>query len=147
MRISDWSSDVCSSDLIQVDRHKRFWRDQGDGTIYPRLWPAARHDREGEGWCRKMRSYDQDPAFRLQPIWRPSWRLRLWTAMPSETPYVLSPAEGFSGMLRHSRERRRACRSEEHTSELQSLMRISYAVFCLKKKTNTYQERDKYYME
>src|SRR3546814_1510882 len=31
--------------------------------------------------------------------------------------------------------RRRAVRSEEHTSELQSLMRISYAVFCLKKKT------------
>src|SRR3546814_4662536 len=30
-----------------------------------------------------------------------------------------------------------ACRSEEHTSELQSLMRISYAVFCLKKKTKT----------
>src|SRR3546814_1479828 len=30
-------------------------------------------------------------------------------------------------------------RSEEHTSELQSLMRISYAVFCLKKKNNTYQ--------
>src|SRR3546814_6329096 len=118
---------------IQVDRHKRFWRDQGDGTIYPRLWPAARHDREGEGWCRKMRSYDQDPAFRLQPIWRPSWRLRLWTAMPSETPYVLSPAEGFSGMLRHSRERSRACRpprSEEHTSEIKSLLRISYSVFC-----------------
>src|SRR3546814_5924224 len=33
--------------------------------------------------------------------------------------------------------RRRFSRSEEHTSELQSLMRISYAVFCLKKKTNT----------
>src|SRR3546814_2294815 len=33
--------------------------------------------------------------------------------------------------------RRQAARSEEHTSELQSLMRISYAVFCLKKKTNT----------
>src|SRR3546814_4476223 len=31
-------------------------------------------------------------------------------------------------------------RSEEHTSELQSLMRISYAVFCLKKKTNTIQQ-------
>src|SRR3546814_4338709 len=31
--------------------------------------------------------------------------------------------------------RQRSCRSEEHTSELQSLMRISYAVFCLKKKT------------
>src|SRR3546814_4416635 len=35
--------------------------------------------------------------------------------------------------------RGRACRSEEHTSELQSLMRISYAVFCLKKKTNQLQ--------
>src|SRR3546814_6839718 len=32
-------------------------------------------------------------------------------------------------------------RSEEHTSELQSLMRISYAVFCLKKKTNTQLKR------
>src|SRR3546814_5528137 len=32
-----------------------------------------------------------------------------------------------------------ASRSEEHTSELQSLMRISYAVFCLKKKRDTYQ--------
>src|SRR3546814_2289760 len=39
-----------------------------------------------------------------------------------------------------ARERVRAIarRSEEHTSELQSLMRISYAVFCLKKKNNTY---------
>src|SRR3546814_10506979 len=37
---------------------------------------------------------------------------------------------------------RRADRSEEHTSELQSLMRISYAVFCLKKKTMTTRTRD-----
>src|SRR3546814_9571423 len=37
---------------------------------------------------------------------------------------------------RQTRARRRWRRSEEHTSELQSLMRISYAVFCLKKKTN-----------
>src|SRR3546814_10285148 len=36
---------------------------------------------------------------------------------------------------------RRALRSEEHTSELQSLMRISYAVFCLKKKTRTHTKR------
>src|SRR3546814_7556700 len=35
-----------------------------------------------------------------------------------------------------------AMRSEEHTSELQSLMRISYAVFCLKKKTNTQQNKE-----
>src|SRR3546814_8767216 len=36
---------------------------------------------------------------------------------------------------------RRPARSEEHTSELQSLMRISYAVFCLQKKTNKIKER------
>src|SRR3546814_3649607 len=34
-----------------------------------------------------------------------------------------------------------SARSEEHTSELQSLMRISYAVFCLKKKNNTYEHK------
>src|SRR3546814_6920713 len=39
-----------------------------------------------------------------------------------------------AGSRRHARPARRAARSEEHTSELQSLMRISYAVFCLKKK-------------
>src|SRR3546814_10206505 len=37
----------------------------------------------------------------------------------------------------HSHAFPRAMRSEEHTSELQSLLRISYAVFCLKKKTNS----------
>src|SRR3546814_1077458 len=36
------------------------------------------------------------------------------------------------------------CRSEEHTSELQSLMRISYAVFCLKKKQKTKKDTNKY---
>src|SRR3546814_7879077 len=38
-----------------------------------------------------------------------------------------------------------ACRSEEHTSELQSLMRISYAVFCLKKKTHIIQNKHIHY--
>src|SRR3546814_1933031 len=40
-----------------------------------------------------------------------------------------------------------ACRSEEHTSELQSLMRISYAVFCLKKKTTTFKSPNKKYSQ
>src|SRR3546814_1141465 len=39
---------------------------------------------------------------------------------------------------------RRPRRSEEHTSELQSLMRISYAVFCLKKKTRTHEKTEQY---
>src|SRR3546814_5848016 len=44
------------------------------------------------------------------------------------------PLAGEPILLRHERARRGYARSEEHTSELQSLMRISYAVFCLKKK-------------
>src|SRR3546814_1809884 len=42
-----------------------------------------------------------------------------------------------------ARQRRQQERSEEHTSELQSLMRISYAVFCLKKKNTTYIQHNK----
>src|SRR3546814_2712898 len=58
--------------------------------------------------------------------------------------------QGVAGRLRHRLLRpeppalgtdRRSERSEEHTSELQSLMRISYAVFCLKKKKNQIEER------
>src|SRR3546814_4902521 len=48
-----------------------------------------------------------------------------------------SDDRGFFGSARHAREE---VRSEEHTSELQSLMRISYAVFCLKKKKNIYYD-------
>src|SRR3546814_2507661 len=66
--------------------------------------------------------------------------------------YCHEPAERLPP-ARHGRDCRLACRcgrigtnhfhhrSEEHTSELQSLMRISYAVFCLKKKTNTYLKK------
>src|SRR3546814_9790283 len=46
-----------------------------------------------------------------------------------------SSRDDFSGRDRQRQSLRQAERSEEHTSELQSLMRISYAVFCLKKKT------------
>src|SRR3546814_1841939 len=46
----------------------------------------------------------------------------------------LLEAEGLVRVLRGAKGGVRICRSEEHTSELQSLMRISYAVFCLKKK-------------
>src|SRR3546814_9146938 len=48
------------------------------------------------------------------------------------------PALGVTYRLRRTAHRRKS-RSEEHTSELQSLMRISYAVFCLKKKNTTYK--------
>src|SRR3546814_10410171 len=44
-------------------------------------------------------------------------------------------SQGRRRHARHQQQRQNSLRSEEHTSELQSLMRISYAVFCLKKKT------------
>src|SRR3546814_9979587 len=61
---------------------------------------------------------------------RKSWRLAL--GVPAIC-CALSSVVGIAGWMSNDA----FTRSEEHTSELQSLMRISYAVFCLKKKTNT----------
>src|SRR3546814_1243879 len=56
-------------------------------------------------------------------------RLRSWRDGASDGDHARPPVPGF------------LCRSEEHTSELQSLMRISYAVFCLKKKQSNNSQR------
>src|SRR3546814_7374750 len=116
MRISDWSSDVCSSDLL-AGRH--------------RLARAA-----------------AAPAQRIRPgdlrHHRPSARLCVLLERFSDRPIAVAGAErhlhDLSWKSIHSRRivyrRPGVVRSEEHTSELQSLMRISYAVFCLKKKKN-----------
>src|SRR3546814_5957779 len=105
MRISDWSSDVCSSDLragsagARPGPLRRAGRSRAAGR-----WSAALRSCRCGGGCatRKARSLP-----------RPE---------PSATP-------------EHAGRRYRPARSEEHTSELQSLMRTSYAVFCLKKNT------------
>src|SRR3546814_10081123 len=101
MRISDWSSDVCSSDLPGQRRRRR-----GAGPDHSIHWPGPT---QGDGLAARCRF----------PVTgrRTSAGLR-------------------SGCLRATAHdaRCRPDRSEEHTSELQSLMRISYAVFCLKKK-------------
>src|SRR3546814_1825917 len=60
-------------------------------------------------------------------------RLRLRCGACIDSPS--SPCFSSYRRWRRPRSRPPPCRSEEHTSELQSLMRISYAVFCLKKKT------------
>src|SRR3546814_9972059 len=87
MRISDWSSDVCSSDLA----------------------------------AQNVKSKRSDAGF------FPDRRIRQVRQLVDERPAVRACAA--------DREvQRRRQRSEEHTSELQSLMRISYAVFCLEKK-------------
>src|SRR3546814_7505143 len=114
MRISDWSSDVCSSDLNdradgkafierQVnDRHQfRFIVSPEDGEQYDDLKPLTR---------RLMAQMEQDLGTKLD-----------WVAV-----------DHFNTCHPHTYIVIRGKRSEEHTSELQSLMRISYAVFCLK---------------
>src|SRR3546814_6320713 len=102
MRISDWSSDVCSSDLTAA------YRDRSAAVLLDRdaALPRLRGDR------------------------------RMFTQMVMN---LLSNAIKYSpgrGEVRVAG----AVRSEEHTSELQSLMRISYAVFCLQKKNTQYTD-------
>src|SRR3546814_9038535 len=72
---------------------------------------------------------------------RPS-RLRIWLCQYGDDRAIVKPRERLNHRRAKERQRfdclrspaRERIRSEEHTSELQSLMRISYAVFCLKKK-------------
>src|SRR3546814_9427609 len=95
MRISDWSSDVCSSDLVvRVAAVERLQRPHPLRRI-----PVAEN------------------AKRSLPVGHVVGLLEL---AEGERRRIVRAASGD--------------RSEEHTSELQSLMRISYAVFCLKKK-------------
>src|SRR3546814_3228584 len=89
MRISDWSSDVCSSDLCRAAGD--------DGRLAKGRHPRPAACAAGRALCRHL-GHEAD-----------------------DVDGPLGAADGRD-------------RSEEHTSELQSLMRISYAVFCLKKK-------------
>src|SRR3546814_1224852 len=125
MRISDWSSDVCSSDLDAAGgRGQR--ADGGD----PGQWVAATHARGQQSHRTGIRGgsgrqhCSQWPAT-AQPR----------AAIPRPQPAAVQGelAERVSPALCAQPG---ATRSEEHTSELQSLMRISYAVFCLKNKKN-----------
>src|SRR3546814_10811202 len=118
MRISDWSSDVCSSDLVPfgvIDADRR------------RLLHPRRADR---GVFELDRA---DPfAARLDHILRAVGDLHHAVGVQHRDVAGVEPALTVRGLGIGLE-----IRSEEHTSELQSLMRISYAVFCLKKKNNT----------
>src|SRR3546814_7251101 len=96
MRISDWSSDVCSSDLLRISE-----RPQGPSAMLC----------ANEFFTRGLGIVQTPLTYSALFAWATS-EMRAAVSSQSNIP-----------------------RSEEHTSELQSLMRISYAVFCLKKKT------------
>src|SRR3546814_9780570 len=113
MRISDWSSDVCSSDLHRLDIEQAEPLDLGGRPLDPQ--------RIGDQASKHLVTAAQPDDHPAAPVVRPD---------------VDVPALGAQrGHVGDRRLRSGQYRSEEHTSELQSLMRISYAVFCLKKKT------------
>src|SRR3546814_9396585 len=112
MRISDWSSDVCSSDLQgKAAGRVGFEPDVGFEPPVARYFVGKllgfvgkRGDIQAGGIARRRQ--------------RTGRRLQVALGIRTRRQYVVVAVQ----------------RSEEHTSELQSLMRISYAVFCLKKK-------------
>src|SRR3546814_1324610 len=122
MRISDWSSDACSSDLrgSSVRRPREPARRAGRSCEFrPSLWSAA--PRTGGPAPSAPYIGGNAARFKGAKSRRSIWGRERSVAYRSNT----------SQRLRTDQKERR---SEEHTSELQSLMRISYAVFCLKKK-------------
>src|SRR3546814_8898981 len=113
MRISDWSSDVCSSDLLLEGSV----RHAGDTVRI-----TAQLIRAADGSTLWSEHYDRPfrDLFALQDEITREVASEIADIVDAKQFWIYrSPAEW---------------RSEEHTSELQSLMRISYAVFCLKKK-------------
>src|SRR3546814_2610447 len=127
MRISDWSSDVCSSDLEAV-AHAPEGGDQHDSAVRRRdpqvLLSGGDVLRLNQPGGRIVRQNDEGEVVRIQRLQQHEAGLRL--AGNHRQAEGLVADEAGDGL--------REGRSEEHTSELQSLMRISYAVFCLKKK-------------
>src|SRR3546814_2952822 len=126
MRSSDWSSDVCSSDLLEVDR-------------------AEVRGPAGAGAAENARAVILD---RLADDIHGGEDLRVHGAASGQQcrGLIVDHCVDRSEFLLHVHGREPGHlallplgRSEEHTSELQSLMRISYAVFCLKKKKHTYR--------
>src|SRR3546814_9564999 len=113
MRISDWSSDVCSSDLL------RRQRPAADGRARPESRRCRVRDQRGaEIQGPPDQHHRQRGIFRRQ-------------AAQADGDQGSAPADDPEFE-----------RSDEHTSELQPLMRISYAVLCLQKKIDTTSQID-----
>src|SRR3546814_1592849 len=126
MRISDWSSDVCSSDLIGDERFLH--PEHGVGV---EIGAFGREDMGGQAFEAFLSDHEVNMRGTIGVPFRRREHLahravvrdgivRRNDGPEAEAPFLVGPE-----------------RSEENTSELQSLMRISYAVFCLKKKNDT----------
>src|SRR3546814_2201676 len=135
MRISDWSSDVCSSDppsaatwiALHADLHMR-----QTGLKREQLAMIAINQRKNAA-LNPNAVYREpitlDEYFDARMITTPFCIYDCDVPIDGAAAVVISRADAIPASSRPT-----VRRSEEHTSELQSLMRISYAVFCLKKK-------------
>src|SRR3546814_2017134 len=112
MRISDWSSDVCSSDLFRRN-------------------PAIRPGNAGGRFRKDF----------PRPAIRPAINSRIFSGDYGSSKISYAGRRANTEAQCDALESDPRPRSEEHTSELQSLMRISYAVFCLKKQKQTTQHK------
>src|SRR3546814_8192339 len=132
MRISDWSSDVCSSDLFAGERIdvESLGQAVADSARFEAFDLNDRIlDGDATGAVRSLQRLREEGLSPLEILGALSWCLRSLSKAAINFAKVRDAATALemAGV-------RRFQRSEEHTSELQSLMRISYAVFCLKKK-------------
>src|SRR3546814_5255605 len=116
MRISDWSSDVCSSDL-RIGGAVTILM----GLVFMGFVPALQ--RQARFTPKSMSTIAGAPL--LGGVFGLGWTPCLGPTLTG----VIAMSSATNGST---------IRSEEHTSELQPLMRISYAVFCLKKKKKTH---------
>src|SRR3546814_2725758 len=114
MRISDWSSDVCSSDLHDT-AHADIHRISMKMGEHPGNTGAGHLRCRGGGSNRRRNAIKDEERRRQEPS--------SYAEHARKHAHNAAKANNDKGI-----------RSEEHTSELQSLMRISYAVFCSKKK-------------
>src|SRR3546814_1106409 len=126
MRISDWSSDVCSSDLqIARDYACTSCHALDDSRLVGPGWGGlyGSHVTLADGSTAVA-----DDAFLVESILEPDAKVA--------AGYVAGTMPSYASQL-DGEKIEAVVRSEEHTSELQSLMRISYAVFCLQTQTHT----------
>src|SRR3546814_9633139 len=152
MRISDWSSDVCSSDLRlpPSSREASMGQVKGIGGLFfrargPEVLNAWYRERLGMG--AGCNADDTGPV--NEWVWNVSAGPLVFSAFKADTDYFAADrqflinlrVDDLDAVLAPFREAGEEIitkdewdRSEEHTSELQSIMRTSYAVFCLKKK-------------
>src|SRR3546814_9196069 len=125
MRISEWSSDVCSSDLLSGSF--RAGHPRGRSACVGNLLQRACAPEQGARFGDQRMRVAVDELADAQRFAELRLRASAVAHLQQQFAKVLDAGRGPGMVVAHLRA---VDRSEEHTSELQSLMRISYAVFC-----------------